>query len=152
MCLGGCSSGDQAVAGGTPAPAGVTQTPAPPLDAVALLRAMSPTDREQAYAEDVEVVQSRVARLQAFLDRMPAALQQQRSGGLRSFYEPPRVALFRHGFQVADWSRPQGPWRFTDGIDLLNTPFQWLGAPEDVQHVAIATGIADTAIEQQIAR
>jgi hypothetical protein len=66
----------------------------------------------------------------------------------KSYYERPRLALFRHGFVVGDWSRPQGALRFADGIDLLNSPFQFVGDSKDAQRLAMESGIVDTALER----
>jgi hypothetical protein len=66
----------------------------------------------------------------------------------KSYYERPRLALFRHGFVVGDWSRPEGALRFADGIDLLNSPFQFVGDSKDAQRLAMESGIVDTALER----
>lgn len=66
----------------------------------------------------------------------------------KSYYERPRLALFRHGFVVGDWSRPQGAPRFADGIDLLNSPFQFVGDSNDAQRLAMESGIVDTNLER----
>jgi hypothetical protein len=56
--------------------------------------------------------------------------------------------LFRHGFVVGDWSRPQGAPRFAEGIDLLNSPFQFVGDSNDARRLALESGIVDTALER----
>jgi hypothetical protein len=66
----------------------------------------------------------------------------------RWYYERPRLALFRHGFVVGDWSRPQGAHRFAEGIDLLNTPIQFLGDAGAAKRLGLESGIADTALER----
>jgi transglutaminase-like putative cysteine protease len=66
----------------------------------------------------------------------------------KSYYERPRLAFFRHGFVVGDWSKPQGAHRFAEGIDLLNAPFQFVGDGNDAQRLAVEAGIADTALER----
>jgi hypothetical protein len=66
----------------------------------------------------------------------------------KSYYERPRLAFFRHGFVVGDWSKPQGAHRFAEGIDLLNAPFQFVGKTEDAQRLGMEAGIADTALER----
>jgi hypothetical protein len=79
-------------------------------------------------------------------------LQRDRAPQVRSYYERPRLAFMRRGFQVADWSSPAGPRRFVEGIDLVNSPFQWVGRADDIQPAGIAAGVADTALEAQFAR
>jgi hypothetical protein len=68
-------------------------------------------------------------------------------GAATSYYERPRVAFLRHGFQVGDWGQPQGEHRFAEGIDLINAPFQFVGAGEDATRTAVESGVADTALE-----
>jgi hypothetical protein len=77
-------------------------------------------------------------------------LNGQGMAGARSYYERPRLAFFRHGFVVGDWSQPQGGHRFAEGIDLLNAPFQFVGKAEDAQRLAVEAGIADTALEREM--
>ena len=60
----------------------------------------------------------------------------------------PRIALLRHGFEVADWTRPGAlPPRYREGIDLVNTPFRCTGPADRATAVAVQAGIADTALE-----
>jgi len=60
----------------------------------------------------------------------------------------PRVALLRHGFEIADWTGPgKSPPRYREGIDLVNTPFRCSGPVERAVTVAAQAGIADTALE-----
>jgi hypothetical protein len=66
----------------------------------------------------------------------------------KSYYQRPRLALSRHGYVVGDWSRPEGATRFADGIDLLNSPFQFIGDSKDAQRLAMESGIVDTALER----
>jgi hypothetical protein len=66
----------------------------------------------------------------------------------KSYYERPRLAFFRHGFAVRGWLRPGGALRFTEGIDLFNAPFQFVGDSDDALRLAMETGIADTALER----
>jgi hypothetical protein len=42
--------------------------------------------------------------------------------------------------------------RFEEGIDLLNSPFRFLGAGADSARLAIDSGVADTAIELSLVR
>jgi hypothetical protein len=70
----------------------------------------------------------------------------------KSYYERPRLALFRHGYVVGDWSRPQGAQRFAEGIDLLNAPFQFVGDSNDAQRLAMESGVVDTALERVTVR
>jgi hypothetical protein len=65
------------------------------------------------------------------------------------YYERPRMAFFRHGFVVGDWAQP-GPPRFTEGIDLMNSPFQFMGPGAAASRLAIASGVADTALEASL--
>ena len=74
----------------------------------------------------------------------------QSAGGVTSFYRRPRLAFYRHGFVVGDWSQPQGPPRFTEGIDVLNSPFQFIGHRDGVARLAAESGIADTALEASL--
>jgi hypothetical protein len=66
----------------------------------------------------------------------------------KSYYERPRLAFFRHGFAVRGWLKPGGALRFTEGIDLFNAPFQFVGDSDDALRLAMETGIADTALER----
>ncbi len=66
----------------------------------------------------------------------------------KSYYERPRLAFFRHGFVVADWGRAKSEYRFAQGIDLLNSPFQFVGTADDAQQLAMEAGIVDTALER----
>jgi transglutaminase-like putative cysteine protease len=79
-------------------------------------------------------------------------LSGQANGPAYSYYERPRLAFFRHGFAVGDWARPNGLPRFEEGIDLLNSPFRFLGAGADSARLAIDSGVADTAIELSLVR
>jgi transglutaminase-like putative cysteine protease len=77
-------------------------------------------------------------------------LARQGAGKTTWYYERPRLAFFRHGFVVGDWAQPQGPPRFTEGIDLLNSPFQFVGEGAATSRLAIESGVADTALEQSL--
>ncbi|HEY4301848.1 MAG TPA: hypothetical protein VGM73_13305 [Candidatus Didemnitutus sp.] len=60
----------------------------------------------------------------------------------------PRLALLRHGMAVDDWTHPEGPLRYREGIDLLNAPFTGAGSsPRDAEALWRA-GLADTTLEQ----
>ena len=67
------------------------------------------------------------------------------------YYERPRLAFARHGFVVGDWANPGGGASFADGIDLLNSPFRFLGGAEAAS-VARESGIVDTVLERSFAR
>jgi hypothetical protein len=69
---------------------------------------------------------------------------------VRSYYERPRLAFFRHGFVVRDWAK-SAP-RFTEGIDLINAPYQFAGNPEEALRLGMETGIVDTALERLTVR
>lgn len=75
-------------------------------------------------------------------------LARQHATRVRSYYERPRLAFFRHGFVVGDWGKPQDAHRFAQGIDLLNAPFQFVGRTEEAQRLATEAGIVDTALER----
>jgi hypothetical protein len=80
-------------------------------------------------------------------------LLSQRATGLTNwYYERPRLAFFRHGFVVSDWAQPYGTSRFAEGIDLLNSPFRFLGTAADAARLATESGVADTALEQSLLR
>lgn len=66
----------------------------------------------------------------------------------RSYYERPRLAFERHGFVVRDWSKPGAPVRYLEGIDLINSPFGFLGPAEETTSLAMKAGIADTFLER----
>jgi len=68
---------------------------------------------------------------------------------VRSYYERPRLTFFRHGFVVADWTKPEGAHSFAQGIDLVNAPFQFVGDPAKAMRLGLEAGIADTALERQ---
>ncbi len=74
-------------------------------------------------------------------------LGRQFGGSTKWYYQRPRLAFFRHGFVVGDWAQPQRPPRFTEGIDLLNSPFQFVGQSSAASRLAIESGVADTALE-----
>ncbi len=74
-------------------------------------------------------------------------LGRQSAGNTMWFYERPRLAFFRHGFLVGDWAHPEGPPRFSEGIDLLNSPFQFTGPTGAIARLATESGVADTALE-----
>lgn len=77
-------------------------------------------------------------------------LGRQSGGSTRWFYQRPRLAFFRHGFVIGDWAQPQGPPRFTEGIDLLNSPFQFVGPGGAASRLATESGVADTALEASL--
>ena len=77
-------------------------------------------------------------------------LGRQSAGSTKWYYQRPRLAFFRHGFVVGDWAQPQGPPRFTEGIDLLNSPFQFVGPSEAAARLATESGVADTALEASL--
>jgi len=79
-------------------------------------------------------------------------LGRQSARGARWYYERPRLAFLRHGFVVGDWSQLQETPRFAEGVDLLNSPFRFLGHAGDATRLAAASGVADTALEQSMMR
>ena len=76
------------------------------------------------------------------------ALGHQGATGVLRYYERPRLLFLRHGFMVADWSKPDGARRYREGIDLINAPFRFVGGGEETRQLALETGIADTALER----
>lgn len=64
------------------------------------------------------------------------------------YYERPRLLFLRHGFMVADWSKPDGARRYREGIDLINAPFRFVGSEAETRQRALETGITDTALER----
>jgi hypothetical protein len=66
----------------------------------------------------------------------------------RSYYQRPRLAFFRHGFVVRDWSKPGSPVRYLEGIDLINSPFGFTGPVEESSSLAMKAGVADTVLER----
>jgi len=76
------------------------------------------------------------------------ALGHQGAAGVLRYYERPRLLFLRHGFMVADWSKPAGARRYREGIDLINAPLRFIGEGEETRQLALETGIADTALER----
>jgi len=85
-----------------------------------------------------------------FSDFTHHQLQRQAAPHTRGYYERPRLAFYRHGLAIADWSDPGGPRRYQEGIDLLNAPIQFAGPQEEISKLALKSGIADTALERYI--
>ena len=67
--------------------------------------------------------------------------------GVRAYYERPRILFLRHGFGIADWSELPRVGAYREGIDLVNSPFAFLGGQESATSLAMRWGIADTALE-----
>ena len=67
-----------------------------------------------------------------------------------AFYSRPRLAFLRHGFVVADWSRPAEPPRYAEGIDLVNSPLRDVGAARGAALFALQAGVLDTVLEQYV--
>ena len=66
---------------------------------------------------------------------------------VRCFAMRPRLALMRHGAEIADWTNPGAAGsRYREGIDLVNTPYRFFGAARAVE-LARQAGVADTALE-----
>jgi len=74
-------------------------------------------------------------------------IRQKSAPRARQYYEQPRLAFFRHGFAVRDWSKPARSRRFQEGIDLRNAPFQFAAGGDQALPLALKAGIADTALE-----
>lgn len=83
-----------------------------------------------------------------FSDLTHHQLQQQAAPHTRGYCERPRLAFYRHGFAIADWSDPGGARRYQEGLDLLNAPLQFAGPQEEIPRLALKVGIADTALER----
>jgi hypothetical protein len=67
----------------------------------------------------------------------------------RSIHVRPRLAFIRHGFNLADWTKPgQKKLRYEEGIDLVNAPFAFLGDAAAAKDLALRAGLTDTAFEQ----
>lgn len=70
---------------------------------------------------------------------------------LRQYQVRPRMAFYRHGGVVHDWSRPGGPRRIQDSIDLINMPYDLVGGREEAGLLRLRIGIVDTALERAFA-
>ncbi|HVU18679.1 MAG TPA: hypothetical protein VHD32_17375 [Candidatus Didemnitutus sp.] len=68
--------------------------------------------------------------------------------GTRATLLRPRLAFLRHGMAIADWTRPDGPLRYREGIDLLNAPLAMAGSSAKDAEAAWRIGLSDTALEQ----
>lgn len=76
------------------------------------------------------------------------ALGPKGASAVQRYYERPRLLFLRHGFMVADWSKPDGARRYREGIDLINAPFRFVGGDGETRQLALETGITDTALER----
>jgi hypothetical protein len=76
------------------------------------------------------------------------ALGHKGASPVQRYYERPRLLFLRHGFMVADWSKPDGARRYREGIDLINAPFRFVGGGAETRQLALETGITDTALER----
>ena len=69
---------------------------------------------------------------------------------LRAYHERPRLAFLRHGFVVGDWSDLSKRASYREGIDVINSPFGFVGPPELQSRLAMRWGAADTALELRL--
>jgi hypothetical protein len=76
-------------------------------------------------------------------------IQMQFTPQVRAYYERPRLAFVRHGFVVGDWANAAGPASYREGIDIINSPFGFVGHPELQSRLAMRWGAADTALEMR---
>lgn len=74
-------------------------------------------------------------------------IQKQFAPQVRAYYERPRLAFFRHGFAVSDWSDLSKPPSYREGIDIVNSPLAFVGQVQDRASLAMRWGAADTALE-----
>jgi hypothetical protein len=74
-------------------------------------------------------------------------IQKKFAPAARAYYERPRLAFFRHGFVVADWGDLSKPASYREGIDVVNSPLGFIGAPDAQRGLAMRWGAADTALE-----
>lgn len=70
----------------------------------------------------------------------------------RQYQVRPRMAFYRHGGVVHDWSKPGGPRRIQDSIDLINMPYDLVGGRDEAGLLRLKMGVADTALERGFAR
>ncbi len=74
-------------------------------------------------------------------------IQKQFAPRARAYYERPRLAFFHHGFAISDWSNLSKLPSYREGIDLVNSPFAFVGGVRDKASLAMRWGAADTALE-----
>jgi len=74
-------------------------------------------------------------------------IQKQFTPQVRAYYERPRLAFLRHGFVVGDWADLSKRASYREGIDIVNSPFGFVGHPELQTGLAMRWGAADTALE-----
>jgi hypothetical protein len=74
-------------------------------------------------------------------------IQMQFAPQVRAYYQHPRLAFYRHGFEVSDWADASKRVSYREGIDIVNSPFGFAGRPEQQTGLAMRWGAADTAIE-----
>jgi len=72
--------------------------------------------------------------------------------GVRQFNLRPRLAFFRHGFAVHDWSRPTVSRRYQEGLDVVNVLYGFVGPREASATLGLKIGVADTSLERSFAR
>jgi hypothetical protein len=70
---------------------------------------------------------------------------------VRQYQLRPRLAFYRHGVVVHDWSKPGESRRIQDSIDLINLPYGFVGKPDETGPVALKVGVADTTLERAFA-
>jgi len=71
---------------------------------------------------------------------------------VREYHLRPRLAFFRHGVVVHDWSKPGVSRRFQDSIDLVSEPYGFVGPHDDAITLGLKVGVADTALERAFAK
>ena len=70
---------------------------------------------------------------------------------VRQYQMRPRLAFFRHGVVVHDWSKPGVSRRFQDSIDLINLPYGFVGGRDETGLLALKIGVAETVLERAFA-
>ncbi len=74
-------------------------------------------------------------------------IQAQFAPQVRAYHQRPRLAFFRHGFVVSDWTNASQRVNYREGIDVVNSPFGFVGHAELQTRLAMRWGAADTALE-----
>jgi hypothetical protein len=85
-----------------------------------------------------------------FSDLTHHQLQRKLAPHARQYTERPRIAFYRHGFAVHDWSDPGGARRYQEGLDVESSPSRVAGPPDETARLALSMGIADTALERSL--
>jgi len=71
---------------------------------------------------------------------------------VRVYQRRPRLVFYRHGVVVHDWSKPGGPRRVQESIDLINMPYDVVGPHDGASPVRLRIGVGDTSLERAFGR